>query len=70
MGYQFFAFVVTPSELKTALGPFKLFIDNAHVPLGYTCTPNDVFVSSYAKLFDKICSGQKIDHKADSKLLD
>lgn len=70
MGFQFFAFVVTPSELQTALGPFTLFIDNAHVPLGYTCTPNDVFVSSYSQLFDKLCLGQKIDRKADRKLLD
>lgn len=69
MGFQSTAFVVTPNELEESLLPFKLFIANAHVPVNYTYTPNSVFISNYRELYNKLCLGQKINHKTDWRLL-
>ena len=70
MKYQSVAFVITPEELKEALSPFTLFIDNAHVPTDYKSTPQSVFTDNYTQLYDKLCSGIKIDHRKDYELLD
>ena len=61
MGFQYTPFVITPDELKTALAPFTLFIDNARVPVDYTFTPTEIFISNYSKIYDDLCSGAMPD---------
>ncbi|MGN1135923.1 MAG: hypothetical protein ACI4SF_06870 [Oscillospiraceae bacterium] len=69
MGFQSVLFVITPHELKEALAPFTLFIGNAHVPSDYTHTPTETFIENYTALYEKLCSGEKIDYKKDGKML-
>ncbi len=68
MAFQSIAFIVTPDELNAALKAFTLFIGNAHVPIDYICTPTEVFINNYTMLYDKLCSGEKIDYHKNHEL--
>lgn len=69
MEFQSTAFIVTPDELENALLPFKIFINNAHVSVNYTYTPNSVFINNYRELYKKLCLGERIDYKLNDKIL-
>ena len=70
MGWQFVPFVITPDELNNALNPFYLFVANARVPAEYTHTPVDVFLDNYSRLYRLLRSGEKINHRTHSGMLD
>ena len=70
MRFQSVAFVITPNELKNALLPFTLFINNAHVPVNYNYTPQSVFIENYTELYNKLCNGIKIDNRKDYNILE
>ena len=67
--YQTVDLVITPEEMAEALRPFKLFISNTHVPVGYGYTPTDDFLSGYKSLYDMLCRGEHIDSRRDHALL-
>ena len=69
MKFRSVAFVITPDELRNALQPFTLFINNAHVPLDYKYTPQTEFIENYTVLYDKLCRGVKIDNHKDYSIL-
>ncbi len=69
MGWQSCPFFITPKELKTALEPFRLVVDNACVPIDYTDTPAEEFLEKYSALYERLIGGDVIDHKSESGLL-
>lgn len=69
MGFQSVLFVVTPEELKEALMPFTLFIGNSHVPVNYTHSPTEDFITNYTSLYEMLCNGEKINYKNNSSIL-
>ncbi len=69
MRFQSVAFVITPDELRNALLPFTLFINNTHVPVNYNYTPQSVFIENYRNLYNKLCKGIKINYHNDSDIL-
>lgn len=69
MGFQSIAFVITPGELESALLPFTLFVNNAHVPVNDSFTSKSVFLKNYKELYGKLCRGERIDHRKDHEIL-
>ena len=69
MAFSSLCFLISPDEMRQALEPFTLFVSNVHVPVGYTCTPTDEFLAGYTEFYDKLSAGERIDHKADHKIL-
>lgn len=61
MGWQSCPFFVTPKELQTAFGPFKLVIKNACVPIDYTNTPVEEFLENYSILYERLINGEVFD---------
>ncbi len=69
MIYRSSDFIIAPGEMEHLLEPFTLFVNNAHVPADYHHTPTDEFINSYGRLYEKLCRGDKPDHRADHELL-
>ncbi len=63
MGWQSCLFFVTPKELRTALEPFKLVVDNACVPIDYTDTPVEEFLENYSALYERLIAGEVLTGK-------
>lgn len=63
MGWQSCPFLVTPQEIKTALEPFGLVINNACVPIDYTNTSIEEFLKIYSALYERLISGEVFDGK-------
>lgn len=69
MSFQFVPFVITPDELKNALESFTLFIGNEHIPIDYISTSSEVFINNYTELYERLCNGEKINHRTHNEIL-
>lgn len=68
MGWQSCPFFITPEELKTAFGPFKLVKSNCCVPIDYTDTPVEEFVENYSAFYGRLVSGETFGGKYSALL--
>ncbi len=67
-GWHRFCFLITPDELRSVTLPFHFVIGNAHVPMDYTESPAEEFITAYAALYDKLISCEPIEWLHDHRL--
>lgn len=67
-GWNAFHFLLSPNELRQILRPYHMVIFNAHVPVDYTKSDVEEYLSAYSALYDLLLSGSKICWERDYPL--
>ncbi|MCM1181762.1 MAG: hypothetical protein NC337_00110 [Roseburia sp.] len=64
-GWHKYNFFLSPNKLEKILAEYHLVIFNAHVPVDYTESALEEYLSVYDRLSDLLFSGKKIDRNSD-----
>lgn len=67
-GWNKYYFLLSPDEMKRILCPYHMVIFNAHVPIDYTESNLEEYLSAYSALYDLLLSGSKICWERDYPL--
>ena len=67
-GWNKYNFFLSPNKLENILSEYHLVIFGAHVPVDYTESSLQEYLSSYSNLYDLLFSGKKIDWERDYSL--
>ncbi len=67
-GWNKFNFLLSPDELERIFKEYHMVIFGAHVPMDYTESSLDEYVSAYNRLYNLLLSSEKIVWKRDHNL--
>lgn len=67
-GWNKYNFFLSPNKLEKILSEYHLVIFGAHVPVDYTESSLQEYLSAYSNLYDLLFSGKKIDWERDYSL--
>ena len=67
-GWNKYNFFLSPNKLENILSEYHLVIINAHVPVDYTESSLQEYLSAYSSLYDLLFSGKKIGWERDYSL--